>query len=62
MADECIQIMGGMGFMKVQSIPRQGGHLFRVDRHISTEVSVSSCVPGTRGGACAPRYSNLPDL
>lgn len=25
MADECIQIMGGMGFMKVQSIPRQGG-------------------------------------
>lgn len=63
--DECIQIMGGMGFMKVQagSVPRvaPAGTAGWVGAPRQRRVF---CLPlaGAWGGACSPRSSHLPDL
>ena len=65
MTDECIQIMGGMGFMKVQntSLPRPAavGQEEEAARPAGAYY-LSSPVVGAWGRACAPRSSHLPDL
>lgn len=66
MTDECIQIMGGMGFMKVQDGSLPGAAtigLGEVGRHISAGAyDLSSPVLGAWGRTRAPRSSYLPDL